>query len=170
MLPCGQTMKSRFGAVAGTVLTEGASPRKLALTIALGVMIGILPLAWGTTLLCAVLAYFLKLNQAGIQAVNYLAFPLQIALFVPFYRLGARMFPLGPSAFAEGIAQLFGNDWVREISLLLAATLKALAAWFFVAGPAAALLYLFVLPIVARMLPAGNNNSGEGTTLQGDLS
>jgi hypothetical protein len=74
----------KFGTLLDNMLTQGASPHKVALAIALGGSIGILPVVWGSTVLCALLAYLLRLNQVGIQAANYLTFPLQIALFVPF--------------------------------------------------------------------------------------
>jgi hypothetical protein len=128
-----------------------------------------LPLAWGTTLLCAFLAYLLRLNQAGIQAANYLAFPLQITLLVPFYRMGARMFPGGATASAKGQVQQLGSDWVKQAALILVATLKALVAWLLVAGPAAALLYFFLLSITARMLRNRTATSQEGIVFDGDM-
>jgi uncharacterized protein (DUF2062 family) len=151
--------EGKFRALAKSLLFREASPRKLALTIALGVVIGILPLFWGTTLLCALLAYLFRLNQAAIQAANYLAFPLQTTLIVPFYRLGAQIFPWGPPASAEEMVKQLGSNWGKEAALVLVATLKALAAWLLVAVPAAGLLYLLVLLIVARILPAGDTTS-----------
>jgi uncharacterized protein (DUF2062 family) len=146
-----QKIHEKLGALPGNLLTQGTSPHKLALTIALGVITGILPVVWGSTLLCAVLAYLFRLNQAGIQAANYLACPLQIALFVPFYRIGAKIFPWGQSVSVEVIAKQFKTDWGGKIPLLLVANLKALGAWFLIAPPAAILLYLIFLPILARI-------------------
>ena len=44
------------------VVTCGLTPQKLALTLCVGTAIGILPLLWGTSLLCLLLAHLLKLN------------------------------------------------------------------------------------------------------------
>jgi uncharacterized protein (DUF2062 family) len=146
-----QKIQRNIGALLRNLLTQGTSPHKLALTIALGIITGILPVVWGSTLLCGILAYLFGLNQAGIQAANYLAYPLQIALFVPFYRMGAKIFPWGRSVSVEVIVKQFTSDWVGEIPLLLVATLKALGAWILIAPPGAVILYLIFLTIFARM-------------------
>ena len=86
----------RFRASVKNALLRGISPRKLALTLAIGFVVGFLPVLWGATLLCAGLAFLFRLNQAIIQSANFLAYPVQIAMFVPFYRMGARIFPWGP--------------------------------------------------------------------------
>jgi uncharacterized protein (DUF2062 family) len=151
MLAFRHKIHRKLGALLRNLLTQGTTPHKLALTIALGIIIGILPVVWGSTLLCAVLAYILELNQAGIQAANYLAYPLQIALFIPFYRMGAKIFPWGQSVSVEVLLKQFKTDWAGELSLLLVATLKALAAWLLIAAPAAVLLYLIFLPVCARI-------------------
>lgn len=145
----------KFGTLLDNMLTQGASPHKVALAIALGGSIGILPVVWGSTVLCALLAYLLRLNQVGIQAANYLTFPLQIALFVPFYRIGAKIFPWGQPVSAEVVGNHFEAGWFGKIPFLLVANLKAIGAWFLVAPPDAVLLYLVFLPICAR-IPANN--------------
>src|ERR1700721_578399 len=69
-------------------LRQGMSPRRLALTLALGLAIGCIPVVGIPTLVCAALALTLRLNLTAIQAANYLVMPLQLALIVPFCRLG----------------------------------------------------------------------------------
>ena len=141
----------RFSAHAKNALLYGVSPRKLALTFAIGFVIGFLPLIWGATLLCASLAFLFRLNQTGIQAANYLAYPVQIALFVPFYRMGARIFPWGPSLSGEALAKGFKFDWAGDVTLVFIATLKAVGAWLLIAPPAAILFYLILRPVLSRM-------------------
>src|SRR5260370_41162085 len=110
-------MRGRIKELIKKVAVQGISPHELALTIALGVAIGIIPIVLGATFICAGLAYFFRLNQPGIQAANYLAYPLQLALFLPFYRLGARIFPWGSSLSVE-----------LNIFHMAVATLKAIRA------------------------------------------
>jgi len=141
----------KFHTFAKNALLRGVSPRKLALTLAIGFVIGFLPLIWGATLLCAGLAFLFGLNQAGIQAANYLAYPVQIALFVPFYRMGARIFPWGPSLSGDALAKGFKHDWTGNATLVFVATLKAIGAWLLIAPPAAILLYLILRPILTRI-------------------
>lgn len=77
-------------------LRQGVSPEQLALTLALGATVGILPILGATTLACALLALWLRLNQPVIQLVNYLMYPLQLALLIPFFRLGEWLFRQPP--------------------------------------------------------------------------
>ena len=144
-------MRGRFKELIGKALSQGISPNQLAFTIALGVIIGVVPIVWGSTLLCAFLAFFLRLNQAVIQAANYLAYPVQIALFVPFYRMGAKFFPWGPSLSTEALLHGLRKNWSGNISLIIVATLKALSAWLIIAPASAILLYLILRLIFNRM-------------------
>ena len=132
-------------------LLRGVSPRKLSLTFAIGFVVGFVPILWGVTLLCAGLAFLFRLNQTVIQIANYLAYPVQIALFVPFYRMGARIFPWGPSLSGEALAKGFKFDWAGDVTLVFIATLKAVGAWLLIAPPAAILFYLILRPVLSRM-------------------
>lgn len=85
-------------------LVQGVTPARLALALALGLVIGATPILGITSLICAVVAAGLRLNQPAIQVANYLAYPLQIALFVPFFEAGARLF--GAPQLGFSVAQL----------------------------------------------------------------
>lgn len=83
-------------------LRQGATPDGLAASVATGAVIGVLPLLGTTTALCALAGKVLRLNHVALQATNYLLYPAQLALLVPFVRLGERLFgaepmPLDPS-------------------------------------------------------------------------
>ena len=149
---------NRISAKVKSALLTGISPRKLALTVTLGFVVGILPLVWGTSILCAILALRFGLNQACIQAANYLACPVQILLFLPFYRIGASIFqggrPLPTDIFRAG----FAGNWSGHLLSMATATGKALAAWTFLALPAAVLIYFLLLQIFARMCPLKSTN------------
>src|ERR1700691_2351384 len=69
-------------------LRQGMSPRRLALTLALGFAVGCIPVVGIPTLVCAALALTLRLNLPAIQAANYAVMPLQLLLIVPFVRFG----------------------------------------------------------------------------------
>lgn len=77
-------------------LRQGVTPEKLALTVALGFTVGLLPILGSTTIACAAIAVWLRLNQPVIQLVNYLMYPLQIALLIPFFRAGEWLFRQPP--------------------------------------------------------------------------
>lgn len=145
-------MRKKLTDLLKNMFTQGVSPRKLAFTISLGIFIGTIPAIWGSTLLCAGLAVLFRLNHPSIQAANYLVYPLQLALIVPFYSIGAGIFPWGPSVSLEIFSKGINKEWLVNFVPLVAATLKALAAWFLIASPVAVLLY-FVLWIVFAKVP-----------------
>src|SRR3954466_5116036 len=70
------------------LLRQGATPEKIPLSLAFGLGIGIFPVLRISTVLCTVLALALRLNLPAIQLVNYLASPVQLALIIPFVRVG----------------------------------------------------------------------------------
>src|SRR5215831_12633008 len=87
-----QAARSRVLAPILEQLTQGLSADTIALTIAVGVCIAIIPIIGVTTVLSFVAAWALRLNQPIIQAINWTSYPLQLLLIVPFIRLGERIF------------------------------------------------------------------------------
>jgi uncharacterized protein (DUF2062 family) len=65
------------------LLAEGVTPRKLAMSLALGIVIGLVPILGVSTALCALAAVALRLTMPAIQLVNYLLTPLQLLLIIP---------------------------------------------------------------------------------------
>ena len=140
-------------------MRRGISPRRLALTLALGFAIGCVPVMIVPTFICAALAVTLRLNLAAIQVANYVAMPLQLLLIVPFVRLGAWLFDAGPIR-ASQISMLIHTPPFDLVSQLTGILGHALAAWLLIAVPAVALLTLgltLVLRRVPTMSPAQAN-------------
>jgi len=134
-------------------LRHGVSPRRLALTLALGFAIGCVPLVGIPTLICAVLAFALRLNLPAIQAANYAAMPLQLLLVVPFMRLGGWLFSVGPIRAAQAAALLHTPP--TEVLTQLAGLFgHALLAWLLIAIPAVLLMtWSFTLLLQKFPLP-----------------
>ena len=131
------------------LLKQGLTPEKLALTIALGVTLGTIPILGSTSIACAAAAAMLGLNQAAIQGVNYLVYPLQFVLLIPFLRLGSILF--GDGGFHLGlndIKTLAQAGLLNAIGTLWTVTLHGLAAWVLISIPAAAFLYFTLRPVL----------------------
>jgi uncharacterized protein (DUF2062 family) len=135
------------------LLRQGITPQKVALTIALGLALGVTPVIGSTTLLCTLAAIVLRLNLPAIQLVNGLSYPLQLALIVPFLRAGAWLFDdqLLPSLTVTRIFELIRADLGRAIATLWIATVHALAAWLLFGGIAALAIYAVLLPALKRV-------------------
>lgn len=138
---CIAKLALRARALAGRVVQGGLTPRKLALTLCLGTAVGVMPLLWGTTILCALCAVKLKLNQGAVQAVNYFCYPLQLALLLPFCRLGEFLFPWGPAVKGEILSGALHGNIGASLSLLAWATARGVGAWLVTAAPLALLAY-----------------------------
>jgi len=121
-------------------MTCGLTPRKLALTLCIGTALGIMPLLWGTTLICVLLAHIFKLNQVALQSVNYLLYPLQLALLAPFFKLGSSIFPWGPPLPSHIFATVI-SDPGSSLNILGWITIKSLAAWLVTVLPSSLLVY-----------------------------
>jgi len=133
-------------------LRQGISPRRLALTLALGFAIGCIPVVGIPTVLCAGLALLLKLNLPAIQAANYVVMPLQVALIVPFVRLGGWLFRSGSSrAVPSGpLLHMPPLELVLHVGGLAG---QAMLGWLVIALPAVALMTT-ILTVVLRRVPA----------------
>ncbi len=93
------------------LLSQGLSAHQLALAVAVGLTIGVLPTIWGSSLICVLISWRLGLNQLAVQTINYLVYPLQLALFVPFAIWGQPALPglvrrHGTAALAEPAKRL----------------------------------------------------------------
>jgi len=109
-------------------LKDETSTEKLAFSLALGLVLGVFPVFGVPTLLCGLAAAVWRLNFPALQLVNYLAYPLQLALLWPFARFGSTLF---------GVSQ-----HLRGLGGFSVMALHTTAAWFCFAVPACFVLYL----------------------------
>lgn len=131
-------------------LRQGASPRRLALTLTLGFAIGCIPVVGLPTALCLVLALTLRLNMPAIQAANYVVMPLQLLLIAPFVRLGRWLFSLEPNQIAN-IKALLHLSPASLIGQMTGLAGQALLAWLVIALPAVVVLTAGLTLVLRRM-------------------
>jgi uncharacterized protein (DUF2062 family) len=134
------------------LLRMGATPRSLAWSIAAGVLIGINPVLGTTTLLCLAVTVGFRLNVIASQIANQAMFPLELALMVPFIRLGSRLFhtaalPLAPRLLLEEAhtapLTLTRQIWMWEW--------HAFVLWAAIALVAAPPIALAITPLLERI-------------------
>ena len=135
------------------LLKQGLAPGQLALTVALGVTLGLIPLLGATTVLAALLAWRLRLNVAALQLVTHLLTPLQVLLLPLLLRQGALL--LGATSGADlsvsAVRHLIATDWRAALRLLWRAELGALALWAMSAVVLGILLYLVLKPVFTHI-------------------
>lgn len=130
-------------------LQQGITPEKIALTIALGMVLGIFPILGSTTLLCGLAAVWLRLNQPIIQLVNYFAYPLQLALIIPIYRGGEILFrqtpiPLSIPLIFERFKADFGQ-FLRDFGMI---AVQGIVVWCLLAPVLVGVLYFVFRPFL----------------------
>lgn len=132
-------------------LRMGMSPRRLALTLALGFVLGCLPMVGLPTALCLVAAMALRLNLPAIQAANYAAMPAQLLLMLPFMKMGHWMFASGhEQAMEQSFLHGFSVATLRSSGSVAG---QAMGAWLVLAAPTM-LVMTFGLTQVLQRIPA----------------
>jgi hypothetical protein len=131
----------------------GATPEKLAWSIAVGLLIGINPILGSTTILCLAVAFILRLNVAASQLGNHVVYPLQLILIIPFIHLASRIFhtapmPLSPNellhAAREHPIALCSQLWLWEWHAFL--------LWSILAAVAIPVFALALTPFLRKLL------------------
>jgi uncharacterized protein (DUF2062 family) len=140
-----QSHASRLGALLG----QGHTPEKVALSVALGITLGLFPIFGTTTLLCVAAAVALRLNHPAIQITNQLMYPLQIPLIIVFIRLGESMLGVAPIPFSATlmIAELRANPAVL-MERFGTAGLHGILGWAMVAPVVVGLTYAALVPVL----------------------
>lgn len=110
-------------------ILEGFTPKKIALSISVGIVFGTIPFCI-STFLCTLAGIILKLNQPLIQFINFIVFPLQILFFIPYLKIGEILFgqkPI-PLNFSE-IKEIFELSTKMFILKLGKTIIIALSGW-----------------------------------------
>jgi uncharacterized protein (DUF2062 family) len=145
----------RKGVTVGRVFhlsLEGVTAETLALSVGLALVLGVFPVYGCPTLLCAAAAIVLRLNLPAMQLVNVLTSPLQLALWIPFHRLGDLLLPGGCAADPRAPAGLHSDAW-RFLDGIWTLAVHAIAGWLCVCAPLGIVLYL-ALRYACPALPA----------------
>lgn len=133
-------------------LRQGLTPEKLSFTIALGITLGVIPVLGSTVLLCTLAAIAFRLNLTAIHLVNWLVYPLQLVLLIPFYRIGEWIFRTPPSELSVvHIIALIRTNVFHAIATLWTVTIHAVVAWLLLGIVATGLIYLLLVPVLCGM-------------------
>jgi uncharacterized protein (DUF2062 family) len=133
-------------------LSQGITPQKIALTLVVGLMLGLFPILGTTTALCLLAGIFLKLNQPMIQLVNWLAAPLQLPAIYGLVRAGEWLTRSPPLSFSiSDLLQQFRASPLRFLQQFGMTGARGILAWLLLAPALASLLYLAILPALCRL-------------------
>jgi hypothetical protein len=134
-----------------TLLRQGITPQKIALSLAFGLGLGIFPVLGVSTVLCTAVALVLRLNLAATQFVNYLAAPLQLILIIPFVRLGEHLAHAAPQPLSiSGGLRLLAAGVFNAVIVLWSAIVHAALGWALAGPPFIYLAYLLLKPLMMK--------------------
>ena len=134
-------------------LTQGITPEKIALTLAVGSALALFPILGTTTLLCLVAGIMLRLNQPIIQMVNALCTPIHLPVIFFMVRLGSWMFNVQSAHVGIRMMNHMLWDDPRDFFERFGITaLHAIAAWALLAPFWMIIIYIFALPVLREAL------------------
>jgi len=135
------------------LLRMGATPERLAWSIAAGLLIGINPVLGSTTVLALAVASAFRLNYVASQLGNHLMYPLELLLFPVWIALGSRLF--GTPGLKLGRHELMlevkHHPW-QTTKALWTWEWHALVVWAFAAAILMPLLAMVLKPVLDKML------------------
>ncbi len=133
-------------------LLQGVTPRKLAVTLAVGSVCSLFPFLGFTSLLNLGVGVVLRLNQPLLQGWNQLLGPLQLLLILPYVRAGELIWGAPAGAFTvTTMLEVFARaSWSEFLTRFGWAGVHALTAWLVTAPLLAAALYLPLVPVFTR--------------------
>jgi uncharacterized protein (DUF2062 family) len=132
-------------------LVQGISPHRLALCVAIGVVVGNIPVLGVSTILCTLIAVILRLNLPAIQLVQAAMAPTQILLMIPFLRLGEWLSHAGAQAVTiKGAFALMAQGVWHAVLVLRDAIFHACIAWALMAPFCIYVIYRLLRPLFER--------------------
>ncbi len=135
------------------LLQQGVTVEKLSWSLAAGITLGSIPLLGITSTLCFITAIVFRLNHVAIQIANYIAYPIQFALIIPFLHLGNILF--GYKEMDLNLSEMlveFQIDPYIFFEKYVGLALRTTVAWALVASISVILLYFIFKPGVRFLL------------------
>jgi uncharacterized protein (DUF2062 family) len=130
-------------------LTQGITPEKLGLTVAVGSACALFPILGTTTVLCLLVAIALKLNQPIIQLLNQALWPVHLWTIYVCVRLGEMIYRVPHVSFSpRHMKELLWNSPGQFFHQFGSTILCAVTAWLVLAPFFIVIVYYVLLPLL----------------------
>jgi len=126
------------------LLRGGVTPRRLAWSLAMGIVIGINPSVGLTSVLVVMLAWVFGLNQIASQIGALSVSPLHLLLFVPFIELGVYLFHTAKLTLSRTQIEHLSHHPLRLFRHIWQWEWHALIVWGLVSAIALPILALYI--------------------------
>lgn len=132
-------------------LGQGISIERMAVSLALGITVGLIPFYGLTTILVGAIALSLRLNFLAMQVAHYLVHPIQLVLIIPFFKLGSAVMKGASVSFTvKEYLHLFKADFWGAVQQLWKVNLSAIMVWLIISIPLSLLLYFTLKKLMQR--------------------
>ncbi|HFA51623.1 MAG TPA: DUF2062 domain-containing protein [Bacteroidetes bacterium] len=157
-------MKSLFKKIK-TVIQQGTSPRALALSATIGLVLGVFPVLGITTWAITIIALRFRLNLVLMMSLSYLMWPVQVALIIPFLRFGEWLWEVPPFPLSlEKIQAAFEASFFGAITELWDANLCAVWGWLTAAVPIGVVAYFLLERIFDWFIKKRKTEAGDAAS------
>jgi uncharacterized protein (DUF2062 family) len=129
------------------LLRGGVTPRRLAWSLALGIVVGVNPSVGLTTLLVILLAWTFGLSQVASQIGAHAVTPFHLLLFIPFIELGVHLFHTRQLPMSRRQLEHLSHHPLRMIREIWQWEWHALVVWCLVA--------VLIMPLLAKYIRRG---------------
>jgi len=133
-------------------LRGGVTPRRLAWSLALGMVLGINPSVGLTTLLVVLVAWVFGLSKLASLIGTHLVAPLHLLLFIPFIELGVHLFHTGKLPMDRKQLEHLSHHPLRLFHDIWRWEWHALIVWGVLAAIAMPLLAMYLRRVLIVLL------------------
>ncbi len=126
------------------LLRGGVTPRRLAWSLAFGMVVGINPSVGLTTLLVVILAWTFGLSKLASLIGTHVVAPLHLLLFIPFIELGVHLFHTRKLPMDRKQLEHLSHHPLRLFHEIWQWEWHALVVWVVLAGVAMPLLAKYI--------------------------
>jgi uncharacterized protein (DUF2062 family) len=147
------------------MLRGGVTPRRLAWSLTLGMMIGINPSVGLTTVIVVLIASTFKLNHVASQIGLHLMSPLHLLLFLPFVQAGVFLFHTRRLPFSRQDLEHLSHHPLRMVREIWEWQWHALIVWAVIAAIVSPFLAMYLrrsLVLLMRRHRTLLHQSGDG--------
>src|SRR5579883_3286180 len=137
-------------------LTQGITPEKIALAVAVGSACALFPIVGTTTVLCLIVGASLRLNQPVMQLVNGICTPIHLPVILGLYHLGNRLFgvPMVHNGTRHFLSNMFWFLWDHPHAFFAqfgSLALHLIVAWALVAPLWTLCVFCIALPVLREV-------------------
>lgn len=124
---------------------QGLTPKQLALSITVAIVVSLFPIFGISTIVLAALAVRFKLNLPIMIALSYIVEPIKAILFVPFINIGETLFGTEHTLLTfQAIKASYDLSFWTTVKSLSYELLCGFAGWTLTVLPTSILLYFLL--------------------------